>query len=191
MTKDKSYEPFEGIKRISGMWERQLNGLLYIMSDNNEFVKLLKAGTDSHARYLEFLGKKQELMAGMMNMPTKKDVANVAKLSIQAEGKIDTLEEQIWNLQDSIGLANKETLEMFQEMANVVKQLKNDFHTIEVNQAAEMSAVQLELKELKQELSQLTDIKAELSNMRNFFQKGKVKDTNEDLVLAVAGTPES
>ncbi len=47
-------------------------------------------------------------MASYMNIPTKSDVAKVAKLSIQAEEKIDILEEQIWNLQESFELANKE-----------------------------------------------------------------------------------
>jgi len=189
MTNDKTYQPFEGIKRISDMWERQINGLLYMVSDNNEFVRLLKAGTEGHARYLELLRKRQELVAGVMNLPTKKDVANVAKLSIQAEEKIDILEEQIWNLQDSLGTVNKGNLEMFQEMVNIVKQMKDDFQQIELNHANELSAVQVELKELKQNLSQLTDIKTELEQMKNLFQEEKLK--NKDLVLAVAGTTES
>jgi prefoldin subunit 5 len=190
MTKER-YEPFEGVKRLSAMWERQLNGLLYMMSDNNEFVKLLKAGTDGHARYLELLRKRQDLVAGLMNIPTKKDVANVAKLSIQAEEKIDLLEEQIWKIQDVIGYSNKEITDMFEEMVTVVKQLQNDVHTAEVKQAAELSSVQMELKEFKQELNQLTDLKAELSSLKNLLQTGKVKDEENDLVLAVAGTSES
>jgi hypothetical protein len=189
MTNDKTYQPFEGIKRISEMWERQMNGLLYMLSDNNEFVKLLKVGTDSHARYLELLRKRQDLVAGVMNLPTKKDVANVAKLSIQAEEKMDNLEEQIWNLQDSISVVNQGNIEMFQEMVNIVKQMKADAQKIELNHANELSAVQNELKELKQELSQLSDIKTELENMKKLFQEEKQKD--KDLVLAVASTTES
>ncbi|MEH7096263.1 polyhydroxyalkanoate biosynthesis repressor PhaR [Neobacillus vireti] len=189
MTNDKTYQPFEGIKRISEMWERQINGLLYMVSDNNEFVKLLKSGTDGHARYLELLRKRQELVAGVMNLPTKKDVANVAKLSIQAEEKMDILEEQIWNLQDSLGTVNKGNVEMFQEMVNVVKQMKDDFQQIELNHANELSDVQVELRELKQNLSQLSEIKSELEQMKNLFQEEKLK--NKDLELAVAGTTES
>lgn len=189
MTNDKTYQPFEGIKRISDMWERQMNGLLYMMSDNNEFVKLLKVGTDSHARYLELLRKRQELVAGVMNIPTKKDVAKVAKLSIQAEEKVDVLEEQIWNLQDSLVEVNKGNIEMFQEIISIVKQIKDDVKKVEINHANELSAVQLELKELKQELSQLKDIISELENMRNLLKDEKHKD--KDLVLAAAGTTES
>jgi hypothetical protein len=189
MTNDKTYQPFEGIKRISEMWERQMNGLLYMMSDNNEFVKLLKVGTESHARYLELLRKRQDLVAGVMNLPTKKDVANVAKLSIQAEEKMDNLEEQIWNLKESFDAVNSGNIKMFQEMVNIVKQMKEDAKKVELNHANELSAVQNELKELKQELGQLADIKTELINMKNFFQNAEQKD--KDLVLAVAGTTES
>jgi hypothetical protein len=57
---------------------------------------------------MELLRKNQELMAGIMNIPTKKDVANVANLSIQTEGKIDILEEQIWKLQDGLSEINNE-----------------------------------------------------------------------------------
>jgi len=191
MTNDKTYQPLEGIKRISDMWERRMNGLLYMMSDNNEFVKLLKVGTDSHARYLELLRKRQELVAGVMNIPTKKDVAKVAKLSIQAEEKVDALEEQIWNLQDSLVEVNKGNIEMFQEIISIVKQIKDDVKKVEINHANELSAVQLELKELKQELSQLKDIKSELENMRNLLKEEKHKDKDKDLVLAAAGTTES
>mgnify|MGYP001080276452 CR=1 FL=1 len=191
MTNDKTYQPLEGIKRISDMWERRMNGLLYMMSDNNEFVKLLKVGTDSHARYLELLRKRQELVAGVMNIPTKKDVAKVAKLSIQAEEKVDVLEEQIWNLQDSLVEVNKGNIEMFQEIISIVKQIKDDVKKVEINYANELAAVQLELKELKQELSQLKDIKSELENMRNLLKEEKHKDKDKDLVLAAAGTTES
>jgi archaellum component FlaC len=43
-----------------------------------------------------------------MNLPTKNDVANAVKQTMQAEEKIDILEEQIWNLQDSFSLATQE-----------------------------------------------------------------------------------
>jgi DNA repair exonuclease SbcCD ATPase subunit len=239
MTKDKTYEPFDGFKRISTMWENQLNGLLYMMTDNNEFVRLLKAGTDTHSRYMELLRKNQELMAGVMNIPTKKDVANVAKLSVQAEEKIDILEEQIWNLQDSIALVNKENVGMLQEMVTVVKQMKDEVQKLsqemaetkkvqsdlvelkqgivdikiiqinlqelrkEINEmkgikanliksevTEEMNAIQKELLGVKEELTQVTDIKDELAKMKNLIQKGKVKDKEKDkeLVLSASTT---
>lgn len=183
MTKDKTYDPFEGFKRMSEMWENQINGLLYMMTDNNEFVRLLKVGTESHARYLELLRKNQELMANIMNIPTKKDVANVAKLSIQAEEKIDILEEQIWNLQDSIGLMNKENLEMIQGMVQVIKEMTTEFQKIseelaeskkaqaelhELHQGlVDLKIVQINIQELRKEMEDIKGIKADLQEIRN------------------------
>jgi len=182
MTKDKN-DPFEGFKLISEIWEKQLNGLLYMMTDNNEFVRLLKVGTESHSRYMELLRKNQELMAGVMNMPTKKDVANVAKLSVQTEEKIDILEEQIWNLQDSIGLLNKENLEMFQEVVNVVKQMKTELQKMAL-EIAETKKIQAELRELRQGLVDIKIIQINLQELRKEIEdlkgiKAELKGVND------------
>ncbi|MEH7156223.1 polyhydroxyalkanoate biosynthesis repressor PhaR [Neobacillus drentensis] len=185
MSKEKAYDPFQGIRKISTMWEHQLNGLLYMMTDNNEFVRLLSAGTDSHARYMELLRKRQELMAGVMNIPTKKDVARVAKLSLQTEEKIDILEEQIWNLQDSLGSLNKENLAMFQEIVNIVKEMKTEFQKIG-----------LEISETHQLKEDFQELKQELATLKNLVQKGKAKDNekvkdkdkDKELVLTAVGT---
>ena len=39
MAKEKMYDPYEGFKQISEMWEKQINGLLFMAADNNEFVR--------------------------------------------------------------------------------------------------------------------------------------------------------
>jgi tRNA U34 5-carboxymethylaminomethyl modifying GTPase MnmE/TrmE len=189
MSKDKIYDPFQGIRRISGMWENRLNGLLYMMTDNNEFVRLLKVGTESHARSMEMLRKNQELMAKVMNIPTKKDVANVAKLSLQTEEKIDILEEQIWNLQDSLGSLNNENLAMFQEIVSIVQQMKDEFQKM-AQEVAETQKLKEDFHELRQGLVDLSEIKQELETLKSLLQKGKTKDKEKELVLTGAGTKE-
>lgn len=189
MSKDKTYDPFQGIRRISEMWENRLNGLLYMMTDNNEFVRLLKVGTQSHARSMELLRKNQELMAGVMNIPTKKDVANVAKLSLQTEEKIDILEEQIWNLQDSLGSLNNENLAMFQEIVSIVQQMKDEFQKM-AQEVVETQKLKEDFHELRQGLVDLSEIKQELATLKNLLQKGKSKDKEKELVLTGAGTKE-
>ncbi|NHC40124.1 polyhydroxyalkanoate biosynthesis repressor PhaR [Bacillus sp. MM2020_1] len=189
MSKDKIYDPFLGFRKISGMWEKRLNGLLYMMTDNNEFVRLLKVGTESHARYMELLRKNQELMAGVINIPTKKDVANVAKLSLQTEEKIDILEEQIWNLQDSLGSLNNENLAMFQEIVSIVQQMKDEFQKM-AQEVAETQRLKEDFHELRQGLVDLSEIKQELATLKNLLQKGKSKDKEKELVLTGAGTKE-
>jgi len=177
MSKDKTYDPLQGFRRISEMWERQLNGMLYMMTDNNEFVRLLKVGTDGHARYMERLRKNQELMAGVMNIPTKKDIANIAKISLQTEEKIDILEEQVWNLQDSLETLNKGNVAMFQEMVTIIKQMKD-----------ESAFIQTEFQNIRQEISQLTDIKQELAALKNLVHPLQRKDRENELVLTGAGS---
>ena len=177
MSKDKTYDPLQGFRRISEMWERQLNGMLYMMTDNNEFVRLLKVGTDGHARYMERLRKNQELMAGVMNIPTKKDIANIAKISLQTEEKIDILEEQVWNLQDSLETLNKGNVAMFQEMVTIIKQMKD-----------ESAFIQTEFQNIRQEISQLTDIKQELAALKNLVHPLQTKDRENELVLTGAGS---
>jgi prefoldin subunit 5 len=186
MSKDKRYDPFEGFRRISDMWEKQLNGLLYIMADNKEFVRLLSVGTESHSRYMGRLRKNQELMSGILNIPTKGDVSNVAKMSIQTEEKIDILEEQIWNLQDSLGSINKDNLAMFQEMVTIVKQMKTEFQKLGP-EIIETQKLKEDIQELRQEVTQLTDIKLELTALKNLIQKGKTKDIEKELLLTGSG----
>jgi prefoldin subunit 5 len=172
MSSEKGYEPFEAFKQISDMWEKQLNGMLYMMTDNKEFVRLAKTGLDSHSRYMELLRKNQELMAGLMNIPTKKDVANVAKLSIQAEAKIDILEEQIWNLQDRLGTINKDNLELFQEVVNIVKQLRVDFQQT-AQEAAEIKKVREELQELRKGLVDIKILQVNLQEVQKDLEEIK------------------
>ncbi|OLS41875.1 hypothetical protein BTR25_00445 [Bacillus sp. MRMR6] len=175
MSSEKGYEPFEAFKQISNMWEKQLNGMLYMMTDNKEFVRLAKTGLDSHSRYMDLLRKNQELMAGLMNIPTKKDVANVAKLSIQAEAKIDILEEQIWNLQDSLGTIKKDNLGLFQEMVNLVKQLRLDFQQT-AQEASEIKKVREELQELRRGLVDVKILQVNIQEVQK--ELVEIKDMN-------------
>lgn len=177
MSKEKNYDPLQGFRRISEMWERQLNGMLYMITDNNEFVRLLSVGTDSHARYMERLRKNQELMAGVMNIPTKKDIANVAKLSLQTEEKIDILEEQVWNLQDSLESLSTGNVAMFQDMVTIIKQIQE-----------ESAFIQNEFQNLRQEISQLTDIKQELAALKKLVQPVQTKKRGNELVLTGTGS---
>jgi hypothetical protein len=179
MEKEKMYDPYEGFKQISEMWEKQINGLLFMAADNNEFVRLASSGLGIHSRYMELLRKNQELMAGFMNIPTKKDVANVANLSIQAEGKIDILEEQIWNLQDSIGSLNKENLELFQEMVRMIKQMQAEFQK-NIHEAAELKRMYNDLHEIRKDLVDIKIIQVNLRDVREEIEE--IKDLQKKLV---------
>jgi hypothetical protein len=179
MAKEKMYDPYEGFKQISEMWEKQINGLLFMAADNNEFVRLTNAGLGIHSRYMEFLKKNQELMAGIMNIPTKKDIANVANLSIQAEAKIDLLEEQIWNLQDGLGEINKENLALCQEMVKMVKQMQVEFQN-NLQEAAELRKIKDDFQEIRKDLVDIKIIQVNLRDVREELEE--IKESQKKLI---------
>jgi prefoldin subunit 5 len=178
MSTEKMYDPYESFKQISEMWEKQINGLLYMATDNKEFVRIANAGLGIHSRYMELLRKNQELMAGLMNIPTKKDVANVANLSIQAEGKIDILEEQIWNLQDSLGTLNKENLELFQEMVKMIKQMQAEFQRT-IKEVVELKKIKDDFQELRKDLIDIKIIQVNLRDIR--MELEEIKEAQKEL----------
>ena len=128
---------------------------------------------------MEFLKKNQELMAGIMNIPTKKDIANVASLSIQAEAKIDLLEEQIWNLQDSLGEINKENLALFQEMVKMVKQMQVEFQK-NLQEVAELRKIKDDFQEIRKDLVDIKIIQVYLRDVREELEE--IKESQKKLI---------
>jgi hypothetical protein len=187
MSNEKNYDPGESIKRITEMWEKGLNDLLMKSLDRSDLVRMTKVGVESHSKYVEILRRNQELLAFYMNLPTKNDVANVAKLTVQAEEKMDLLEEQMWNLQDSFTSANNEHVKLFTELLEFTKQLKDEWLKTSQELAdtkkiakdliklkkelVETQSIKKDLLELKQDLAQLNDLKKELSDIQVLLKK--------------------
>jgi uncharacterized protein YdiU (UPF0061 family) len=201
MANEKMYNPYEGFKQISELWEKQINGLLSMAADNNEFARLAKNGLGVHSRYMELLRKNQELMAGIMNIPTKKDVANVANLSIQAEGKMNLLEEQIWKLQEGLSGINKENLALFQEMVKMVKQMqvefqrtiqevselkkmKDDFQEIRKD-LVDIKIIQVNLRDVREELVELKEAQKEILKMKDLNERKNIHTDLEEVKLGL------
>ncbi|MFP7295885.1 hypothetical protein [Neobacillus niacini] len=179
MANEKMYDPYEGFKQISEMWEKQINGLLFMALDNNEFVRLANTGLGVHSRYMELLRKNQQLLAGIMNLPTKKDIANAANLSIQAEGKIDILEEQLWKLQASLCEINKENLALFQEMAIMVKQMQGEFQRA-AHEVSELKRLKDDIQEIRKDLVDIKIIQVNLRDVKGELEK--IKETQKEIL---------
>ncbi|MFJ5762587.1 hypothetical protein ACIQAA_26360 [Neobacillus sp. NPDC093182] len=128
--------------------------------------------------YDPYQGFKQinEMWAGIMNIPTKKDIANVANLSIQAERKIDILEEQMLKLQDNLGALNKESLELFQEMVKLVKQLQVDFQKT-VHEVTELKRMKDDFQELRKDLVDIKIIQVNFRDVREELEEIKESQT--------------
>lgn len=186
MTNNKTYDPYEAFHKYSQLWEKQINDFIYLWTNNNEFVKMAGLGSELHARNIERFKKNQETVANLFNLPTKSDVENVAALTIQAEDKIEALEEQIWELQDSVKSQSKEietVVEVSKEIIKLTKQLKTELVKTKKEQS-ETKNLSLEIQELKQELYKLNSFKDEFENLKVLLEKEKA----EEPVLAGAGT---
>jgi predicted nucleic acid-binding Zn-ribbon protein len=186
MSDKKTYDPFDSFHKFSTLWEKQINDFFYLWSNNNEFVKMSKIGTDVHSRYLETFKKNQEALAGVLNLPTKQDVANVANLTIQAEEKMEALEEQIWELQDNMKSQSKEietVVDLSKEIMKLTKQLKTELVKTKKD-LADSKDLHAELQEMKYELMKLNDIKEELETLK---ARGN-HDMEEEAVLTGTGS---
>lgn len=165
------FNPLSAFKKFNNQWEQQANDFIHTVTNNEEFVKFSKVGADTQARFMEMFSKNQELIANQLNLPTKKDVANVAKLSIQTDEKLDLVEEQIWKLQHSVDSSQKEwgsLLEVSQDMLKLSKQLKTDLAKTQKELSA-AKGLSSELEAVKSELSQLTNLKEEISFLRELL----------------------
>ncbi|SMQ72938.1 hypothetical protein SAMN05444673_2287 [Bacillus sp. OV166] len=177
MSNEKIFDPFFKFNQLSEMWDKQVTGLLYNLTDNKEFVRTASSGLNTYSFYLERLRKNQEQIAALLNIPTKKDVANAAKLSIQTEEKIDILEEQIWKLQDSVSSISKENVGMFEEILNIVMQMKNEFQKM-AQEVAETQKMNDDLQELRKEIERgLIEIEREKQKK----EPGKKQDKDQVL----------
>jgi hypothetical protein len=141
--------PYNSFRQVSEMWEKGLNGLLFQSLDNNPLIQMTKFGIETNSRYIEMLKRNRELMANYLNLPTKNDIANAVKQTIQAEEKIDILEEQIWNLQESFTLATEEQNKMIGELIDFTKHLHSEWQNASL-ELAQLSVMKKEFEEMKE-----------------------------------------
>ena len=186
MSDKKTYDPYDSFHKVSTLWEKQINDFIHLWTNNSEFVKMSKIGTDVNSRYFETLKKNQEAFASVLNLPTKHDVANVADLTIQAEEKIEALEEQIWELQDTMKSQSKEietVVEISKEIMKLTKQLKTELVKTKKD-LADTKDIHSELQEMKFELMKLNEIKEEFETLKSRVDNDNV----EESVLAGTGS---
>lgn len=94
-------------------------------------------------------------MANYLNLLTKNDVANAVKQTIQAEEKIDILEEQIWKLQETFALATEEQNKLLGEIIEYTKHIHSEW------------------QKASQELAKFSEMKNEFDSLKEFLQKEK------------------
>lgn len=175
MSDKKTYDPYDSFKKYSELWEKQINDFIYLLTNNSNFVKAANVGSEAHSRYFEKVRKNQETVASLLNFPTKNDIANVANLTIQAEEKMEALEEQIWDLQDSMNSQGKEIesiVDVSKEIIKLTKQLKTELLKTK-KEVADTKDLHAEIQEMKFELIKLNDLKEEFKILKTLIKNDK------------------
>ncbi|MFD6209590.1 MULTISPECIES: hypothetical protein [unclassified Peribacillus] len=90
---------YKGLKLLGAQRERQLNGKIQDLLNNRELIEAVSDNAQMQVPKVNRMHEASERMSIIMNYPTKKDVAGVAKLVIQLEEKIDRIEELLSTLE--------------------------------------------------------------------------------------------
>ncbi|WP_018923551.1 hypothetical protein [Salsuginibacillus kocurii] len=95
MTKSSKGELAELLATLGLKSEDYLNTYIKNLLNHPIIVERTNARLETHAERLKTLQHYTEILAQQLNVPTKQDVANVAKLARQIEEKLDELEERL------------------------------------------------------------------------------------------------
>ncbi|MBT2648699.1 hypothetical protein J7E52_18675 [Bacillus sp. ISL-34] len=94
---------YKGLKLLGAQKEQQLNGEIQDLLNNRELIEAVSDNAQMQIPRINRMQEASERMSIIMNYPTKKDVAGIAKLVIQLEDKIDRLEDLLSTLVDDRG----------------------------------------------------------------------------------------
>ncbi len=191
MAEEFTNNPYDSLRHLSEMWEKGLNELLLASINNHDLIRMTNFGVGAHSRYVERLKRNQELIAGLMNIPTKNDVANVAKLTVQTEEKLDALQQQIWNLEDCFLDATKEQQNLTKEYMGFMLKLNKEWEKSNKD-FMEVKKLSGELKKLKQEFSDVHELKKNLAELKDEIIQFKelLKNEKDEAKLTTVGAAE-
>lgn len=93
--KTKSRDFYESLKIRGLKKERELNSKIQQFLNKKDFIEQASSNSVKFAHRVRNLQETMETMSIMWNFPTKRDVANLAKMQVQLEEKIDHVEEML------------------------------------------------------------------------------------------------
>lgn len=86
---------YKGLKLLGHQKEQQLNDKIRESINNRSFIETISRNAQQQVPRINRMQEASERISIIMNYPTKTDVANVAKLIIQLEEKVDKVEEML------------------------------------------------------------------------------------------------
>ncbi|WP_075980577.1 hypothetical protein [Bacillus massilinigeriensis] len=111
MSENKNQETpdiYGSLKKAGFILEQQLNQSIQNFLSHEEVVKMAEVHSEWLGHKMDLLQKYAEVIGACLHLPTKTDVANVAKLTTQVEEKLDLLEEHFLQLNANLKKILKE-----------------------------------------------------------------------------------
>jgi peptidoglycan hydrolase CwlO-like protein len=102
MERNNKTELYNLIKKLGVETEEKLNQMIHQKLSSKRAIEMTNTGIQKHTNELKQLKEYHEILAQQYNIPTKDDIARIAKLVIQIEEKIDLLEKKISKLSSEI-----------------------------------------------------------------------------------------
>lgn len=109
---DKSKERNKKIKVKAVQVEDELNSVIKEVLNRESIFQMVGMESELRADVLRRLREEVEVLSLQYNFPTKNDVANIARLLIQVEEKIDRMEEQ---MSDQSGAFKRDRVKVIME----------------------------------------------------------------------------
>ncbi|WP_066399678.1 hypothetical protein [Neobacillus mesonae] len=100
--KEKLAAFYTDLKKSGLAVEHQINRHIQDLLDNEDLVRLANQHSGFITNNIKSLQKYVEVISNILLLPTKNDIANVARVAIQTEEKVDKLDERINELANTI-----------------------------------------------------------------------------------------
>ncbi|UII55386.1 hypothetical protein LS684_17390 [Cytobacillus spongiae] len=101
MTGEQLQDYYSIVKKLGVKLEAFLNQALQEHLNEGKVIDLFKTKGNACETIVHQLQEYSEAFATIANVPTKTDIANLTKLIIQLEEKMDQLEEQVYQLKET------------------------------------------------------------------------------------------
>lgn len=168
MLNDKANEFYRDLKLLAQGGETLLNAFIQKWLNQEELTHFVGRNSKVAFELVNKLQKYQELITSVLKIPTKDDVANVAKLVLNSDDKLDLIEEQFHKLKNNLG-------HNYMEKAKVLVDTLD-----KINEKLESNVYLLSLLEIEKEQEKLSP-KEELINFLKEQTKIKLQQSMEEI----------
>ncbi|WP_409294174.1 hypothetical protein V1498_13160 [Peribacillus sp. SCS-26] len=100
MSKESQEWYLDALRRMETQKENEVNRKIKDFLNQRDLIQRAHEENYSFSKYAREFKESMETMSALGNFPTKRDIANIAKMQVQMEEKIDHIEDILTNLSE-------------------------------------------------------------------------------------------